>query len=309
MAQGSSIEWTEATWNPIAGCTPVSPGCLNCYAAKMANRLEAMGQEKYVGLTVKRNRRYVFNGKISFDESALSVPLKRKKPTMYFVNSMSDLFHEDVPTYFIQKVFRVMGAAPQHTFQVLTKRGGRMAEEVRRWVHGCGHGIIKNGWFGVSVEDQANADKRIPELLSVPAAVRFLSCEPLIGPVDLSIAHSLEAAEHCELCESNPSKIGWVIVGGESGPHARPCNIEWVRSIVKQCEAAGVAVFCKQLGTVLARELKSDDTKGGDLKSWPTDIRVREFPQIGGYNSRAGGGAETPSGPEHNGPVKEARHV
>ena len=231
MAQGSRIEWTQATWNPVAGCTPVSPGCLNCYAARMALRLSHMPGttgRKYRG-TAKRavDGRPVFAGKINLDRAALDLPRTWRLPRTIFVNSMSDLFHEDVPEAFIKDVFRVMEECPQHIFQVLTKRPERTLRlaDTLPWP--------KNIWMGTSVES-AKYYRRIELLRAVPAHVRFLSCEPLLGPLD---ALPLEG-------------IAWVIVGGESGPGARPMEPGWVVRIKEQCERKKVHFFFKQWGGV-----------------------------------------------------------
>jgi protein gp37 len=231
MALGSSIEWTQATWNPVAGCTPVSPGCLNCYAARMALRLAHMPNgtgEKYRG-TAKRARdgRPVFTGRINLDEAALDLPRSWRLGRIIFVNSMSDLFHEGVPTEYVRRVFKVMEECPQHTFQVLTKRPERALELAPElpWP--------KHVWLGASVENQKYVH-RINTLRKVPARVRFLSCEPLIGPLPRLPLRG----------------IHWVIVGGESGPGARPMEREWVVQIKEQCEAADVAFFFKQWGGV-----------------------------------------------------------
>ena len=232
MAQQSSIEWTEATWNPVAGCTPVSPGCLNCYAARMALRLQRINpgaSNKYRG-TAKRARsgRPVFSGVINLDERALDVPRRWRKPRLIFVNSMSDLFHENVPVEFIRRVFDVMRECPQHTFQVLTKRPERalaVSGDVGEWT--------RNIWLGVSVEN-ALYTHRLRTLVQIPAKVRFLSCEPLLGPIPRL-----------------PLKgVHWVIVGGESGPGARPMDPEWVEQIRDRCIDRGVAFFFKQWGGV-----------------------------------------------------------
>lgn len=255
MASNSSIEWTEATWNPVTGCTRVSRGCDNCYAVTMTRRLAAMGQEKYQDL-INPGKGH-FNGRIKLHEDALSIPLKRRKPTTYFVNSMSDLFHKDVPFAFVDRVFAVMALCPQHTFQILTKRPERMAE----YITGQGgvyhvQGRIQAGmfahasqfpkwewplpnvWLGTSVEDQDAANERIPHLLRCPAAIRFLSCEPLLGPVDLTqITIPYDSAR---------PEIDWVIVGAESGRGARPMNLDWVRALRDQCHMAGMPLFFKQ---------------------------------------------------------------
>ena len=215
MATKSSIEWTELTWNPTVGCTKISPGCKNCYAEVMARRLHAMGMRGYE------------NGfKLTLIPYRLNEPLERTKPTVYFVNSMSDLFHEKVPFDYIQRVFDVMRHARQHTFQVLTKRADRMAEFCR------GVTVPGNVWLGVSVENRKHGLPRIPVLRGVDARVRFLSVEPLLedlGTFDLK-------------------GIRWVIVGGESGHRARPMKPVWVDGIKRQCDAAGVAFFFKQWG-------------------------------------------------------------
>jgi len=221
----SAIEWTDATWNPVAGCTVISPGCTNCYAMRMAARLEAMGMAKYAGTTRKSGRRAVWTGRINLDERALEIPLRWSKPRMIFVNSMSDLFHEKVPDAFIRKVWHVMERARWHTFQVLTKRPERMkrlSQELR---------LLPNVWLGTSVE---NADHlwRLDELRAVRAVVRFVSFEPLLGSVG----------------EPDLSDIHWAIVGGESGPRARPIAAEWVEEIERACRRYGTAFFFKQWG-------------------------------------------------------------
>ncbi|WP_081629236.1 DUF5131 family protein [Methylopila sp. M107] len=223
----SSIEWTDATWNPVAGCTVVSPGCTNCYAMRMAARLEAMGQEKYKKLTRRSGGRAVWTGRITLDERALDTPRKWSKPRKVFVNSMSDLFHEDVPSSFIQRIWKVMADTPQHTYQILTKRPGRLRVEMAQMP------VLPNVWLGTSVESSAVLD-RLDELKNVAAVVRFASFEPLIGSVagaDLGGLH-------------------WAIVGGESGPRARSMDPVWVQEIEAMCRQAQVAFFFKQWGGV-----------------------------------------------------------
>lgn len=215
MTTGTKIEWTEMTWNPTVGCTKISPGCKNCYAEKMAERLMAMrtpGYENGFQLTLLPNR--------------LDDPLNRKKPTVYFVNSMSDLFHEDVPFHYINSVFDVVRQAHWHTFQILTKRADRLAEYFRDRV------APDNAWMGVSVEDRKYGLPRIDQLRHIPARVRFLSVEPLLE----------------DLGEMDLTGIHWVIVGGESGPKARPMQPSWVLSIQEQCEHQDAAFFFKQWG-------------------------------------------------------------
>jgi len=213
MAQ-SSIEWTEMTWNPVTGCTKISAGCKHCYAEVMAKRLQAMGIEKYKDAF-----------KLTLHEDALGIPYTWKRQKVVFVNSMSDLFHPKVPLSFIQKVFKVMNENPQHTFQVLTKRAERLFEvhKALKWSH--------NIWMGVSVENE-KVVSRIDLLRETGARTKFLSCEPLIGPLN----------------KMNLTSIDWVIVGGESGRIARPMNEDWVLDIMDQCSAANVAFFFKQWG-------------------------------------------------------------
>lgn len=210
----TTIEWTEKSWNPLTGCDKISTGCKNCYAERMAKRLQAMGQKNY-------QRGF----KLTLHEDALNLPLTWKRPSMIFVNSMSDLFHEDVPLTFIQKVFFIMKQTVCHTYQLLTKRSTRLAElsDQIRWP--------SNVWMGVSVED-ADFKYRISNLTSSGAAVKFLSLEPLLGPIaDLDL-----------------EMIDWVIVGGESGPGARPIKPEWVTGIRDQCTKSGIPFFFKQWG-------------------------------------------------------------
>lgn len=214
MTTQTRIEWTEMTWNPVTGCTKLTQGCKHCYAERMANRLLAMG-----------NPRYTRGFEVVLHEDLIEQPLGWRKPRKVFVNSMSDIFHEDVPFEFIARVFRTIERCPQHTFQALTKRSERLRELAPRlpWP--------RNLWMGVSVEDQ-RVVHRIGDLATVPARVRFLSCEPLIGPLSALPLHA----------------IHWVIVGGESGPQARPMETGWVESILAQCRQHGAAFFFKQWG-------------------------------------------------------------
>ncbi|MGE3067238.1 MAG: DUF5131 family protein [Hyphomicrobiaceae bacterium] len=225
MATNSRIEWTEATWNPVAGCSVLSPGCTNCYAMRMAARLAVMGQQKYVGTTRKTGGRYKWNGVVKIDPSSLDAPRRWKKGRLIFVNSMSDLFHESVPLAFIKKVFEVMEDTPQHTYQVLTKRAERLEDLSKElsWP--------ANVWMGVSVES-ADYQFRIDHLRRTKARTKFLSLEPLLGPLD----------------NLDLTGIDWAIAGGESGPGARPMPAEWVRSIRDQCIDADVAFHFKQWG-------------------------------------------------------------
>jgi protein gp37 len=281
VADKSAIEWTDATWNPVTGCTEVSPGCDRCYAKTFAERWRGVPGHHFE------------NGfDVTLRPERLDQPLRWKKPRRIFTNSMSDLFHDSVPDEFIAEVFAVMALAKQHVFQVLTKRHGRMrsllngrdfrtavqrAALVR--VGGRAPWLVEpwwplaNVWLGVSVEDQKWADIRVPALLDTPAAVRFLSCEPLLGPVDLdrwltwpsdgSIRHDLD----------------WLICGGESGHGARPMHPDWARSLRNQCAAAGVPYFFKQTGSLLARELGIPG-KGHEWDLLPEEFRIRDYPQV-----------------------------
>lgn len=227
MAGSSEIEWTDVTWNPVAGCTMASDGCTNCYAMRMAARLQAMGHAKYSGTTRKSGGRSVWTGRVNLDESSLSAPLEWRKPKRIFVNSMSDLFHAAVPNQFIQRVWRVMGDCPQHHFQILTKRPDRMAEMFKSGaIQSC-----QNVWVGTSVESDEVAS-RVKELKKIKDSTLFVSFEPLIARVsnvDLRGVH-------------------WAIVGGESGPKSRPMEEEWVERLYEICRRDDVAFFFKQWG-------------------------------------------------------------
>lgn len=221
----TSIEWTDATWNPVAGCTVLTAGCTNCYAMRMAARLEAMGVEKYAGLTRKSGGRAKWTGKLFLDHKSLSIPATWSKPRRVFVNSMSDLFHSDVPANFIAEVWQVMADTPRHTYQILTKRPDRMMEIVPSLRK------LPNVWLGTSVED-SRVICRLDQLRQVPAAVRFVSFEPLID--------SVRAADL--------TGIQWAIVGGESGPKARDMDPAWVDEIEAMCRRSNTAFFFKQWG-------------------------------------------------------------
>ncbi len=223
----TSIEWTDATWNPVAGCTIVSAGCTNCYAMRMAARLEAMGLEKYSHLTRKSGKRAVWTGRITLDESAIDAPLKWRGSRRIFVNSMSDLFHEAVPADFISKIWSVMQRTPQHTYQILTKRPERMSAILSD----NGFSVLQNVWLGTSVES-SDVLSRLDDLRKTPAKVRFVSFEPLVSSV----------------AGADLSGIHWAIVGGESGPGARPMDETWVHEIHGLCERSGSAFFFKQWG-------------------------------------------------------------
>lgn len=287
MGANTAIEWTQATWNPIVGCSVISPGCTNCYAMRIAPRLEAMQPGgHYAGTTQRSKAGAVWTGKLAMaPDPILTAPLRRRKPTTYFANSMGDLFHEAVPDEWIDRVFAVMVLSPQHTFQVLTKRSARMREYMRprgtcipiEWrqeaerLSGEDPGAMRhplpNVWLGVSTEDQERADERVPDLLASPAAIRFVSAEPLLGPVDLRpwlLAYQCLDCfggrtrvtgvfydEPCPACGGSgceTPRLDWVIVGGESGPDARPMHPDWARALRDQCVGAGVPFFFKQWG-------------------------------------------------------------
>jgi protein gp37 len=299
----TKIQWTDRTWNPVRGCARVSAGCENCYAERVAHRFSGKGQP-YEGLTVLGKKGVRWAGEARFIPSALGEPLRWRKPQRIFVNSMSDLFHSDVTNEQIAAVFGVMAACPQHTFQCLTKRPERMVEWFR-WVDEQARNTApaepENDWWrvlvcathapfagtssrqapfggarwplpnvhlGVSCENQETANKRIPLLLQTPAAIRFISAAPLLGPIDLTEA----------LTEARG--LDWVIVGGESGSGARPCNSRWISDIVEQCRRWWTACFVKQLG---ARSfghsaIRLKDKKGGDITEWPAELQVRQMP-------------------------------
>lgn len=311
MSEQTSIEWTDTTWNPVVGCTRVSAGCDHCYAARLAaTRLK--GRPEYQSLAViTASGRPAFTGQIRLLPERLGEPLRWRSPRRVFVNSMSDLFHEQVPDEFIDQVFAVMALARRHTFQVLTKRPERMrlyttdaGVRDRVWEaatillnhrEGGRHWPLPNVWLGVSVEDQRRYDERIEALRQTSAAVRFLSCEPLLGPIELGD----------DFWESG-NVVDWVIVGGESGPGSRSFDVAWARAIIQQCRDARVPVFIKQLGArpivmganragvwpdgvgferherdgcahlfrVLLR-----DRKGGNPDEWPMELRRREYPE------------------------------
>jgi protein gp37 len=344
MADRTTIEWTDATWNPIRGCTRVSEGCRNCYAEVMAGRFSDPGQWGH-GLAQRvalpdGSTDYRWTGKVELVDTALDLPLRWRKPRRIFVNSTSDLFHEKVPDEWIDRVFAVMALAPQHTFQVLTKRPERMREYLTRPVQGPwagrmhhvddagrvtdatdawrrvqakvgdllpiippqqlnlasemqeahGDGFmprwpLPNLWLGTSIEDQATADERIPHLLATPAAVRFISAEPLLGPVDLTriVIKPSDAPERGKPpvsinalkgwyggADHDPARTHWTICGGESGPGARPMHPDWARSLRDQCAMEGVPFFFKQWGAWFPGEV-DDKSDGRGLCAHPDD--------------------------------------
>lgn len=319
MSDHSAIQWTDATWNPTTGCTKISPGCAHCYI------------ERTPAFRIAGNKFVRGKTDIEIFHDRLDQPLHWRKPRRVFVNSLSDLFHDDISDSFIQAVFTTMAQTPRHTYQVLTKRPKRMQRLLTAWNQsgltlreGWG-AVLPNVWLGVSVENQHFADERIPLLLQTPAAVRFISAEPVLDAVNLSRfltpchsdnpetgsehsridgeatpiaadtqgpANMEAAAKHAGAIRQEADRQGvrnaldWVIVGGESGPGARAFDLAWARSILAQCRAAGVACFVKQLGAQplgdipapLPRLLKLMDRKGGDIREWPSDLRIRNFP-------------------------------
>jgi len=256
----SKIEWTDETWNPVTGCTKVSQGCKNCYAERWWPRV-------YPG------RKFT---DVQCHPDRLDQPLRWKKPRRVFVNSMSDLFHEDIPDNFIAEVISIIGRCPQHTFQILTKRIVRAKEILKK----LEHWPLPNLWLGVSVEDMASAAERIPVLLETPAAIRWLSCEPLLGPIFLNqipipcpndAAHCcgrqaftdvLNCVDWCDAPECSEAWVGpgvrWVVVGGESGPEARPMRIEWARTIRDDCIDSGIPFFFKQWGEWISKKQNAE---------------------------------------------------
>ncbi len=343
MGDNTSIGWADASWNVITGCSVLSPGCEHCYAMRQAAGFLSH-LPNYQDLT---NRHGKWNGKVRFNEHLLDQPLRWRRPRRIFVNSMGDLFHENVSDEWIDRVFAVMAheQAQHHQFLVLTKRAARMKEYLANTVvesdgrrlhcytstanpqpfYAASAWPLPNVWLGVSAEDQERADERIPLLLECPAAVRFVSAEPLLGPIDLTalpVPTHYEHGEPGEWVTANRSRrwnalsgftylpripgteittqrLGWVIVGGESGPGARPMNLQWVRWLVSQCYKASVPVFVKQLGAnpVAHLWLKGERNggniwerqdpptrvalkhrKGTDPNEWPEDLRVQEWP-------------------------------
>lgn len=344
MTGKTSIEWATAVWNPTTGCTRVSAGCDNCYAFALHDKRYKSNRDVAEAIDAGEGRR--FRGgyaachareeghklpfpkqydlpfsRVQLLEDRLGDPLRHKKPERYFVDSMADLFHEDVPDEFLDRIFLRMALNRRHTFLILTKRPERMAQYCKRvipapsteelnaivpfltqpeldavgdWARMTVAGLAEpppNVWLGTSVEDQKAADERIPHLLATPAAVRFLSCEPLLGQVDLYDSAVAPLQHMPDEPNGLTGRIDWVIVGGESGRRARPMDLAWARSLVAQCRAAGVATFVKQLGAdaVYAcddgshpgevHEWPLRESHGRDMAEWPEDLRVREFPR------------------------------
>ena len=279
----SKIEWTEKTWNPISGCTKISDGCKNCYAEKMANRLKAIGTKGYE------------NGfEVTLHPEKLNIPLKCKKPTMFFVCSMGDLFHSDVPFEFVDQIFKTIAKTPQHTYQILTKRADRMwayleglySAKNYRFVMSHNqlddNGFLPNVWLGVTAENQEQADKRIPILLDTPAALRFVSIEPMLGEINL-VKNKLVDKDgkyaFPYLSEQFRTKwidlLDWVIVGGETGTKARPLQYEWVKDIQAQCKAAKVPFFFKKWGKLGQRDktLVDGHIDGVECRVMPESVK------------------------------------
>ena len=356
MSAATSIGWTDATWNPLRGCSKVSAGCTNCYAEKVAARFSGPGMA-YEGLATRSPARWT--GKVRLIKKHLEDPLRWRRPRRIFVNSMSDLFHESVSDEDIARIFSIMWRSyPRHQFQVLTKRADRMHELLNRietnrvtrfgryagtclpdipWLHQRAWQLanaadpsrfaskvsdwpLPNVWIGVSVENQATADERIPRLLDTPAAVRFISAEPLLEEINLDppgcpnghkegeVIGSDGATGFCRECGTEMAhgwwmgdaerELDWVIVGGESGPGARPCKLAWIERVVTECQGAGVPVFVKQLGSKPEDEPPADtrshgtdgrwrpmvdgrpmmNAKGADPSEWPESLRVQQWP-------------------------------
>ena len=313
MSTDTKIEWADKTWSPILGCDRVGPGCDHCYAIRTVHRLSSNPHPKigplYKGLTHRTEDGLDWTGKIRTIPERLGDPLKWRKPLRVFVNSQSDLFHADVPDEFIARVFAVMARCPQHTFQILTKRHARMRSLLSSHAWWTQFSIefldrepgtpvsyvsdprgpyLSNVHLGVSVEDQRWADIRIPALLQTPAAVRWVSAEPLLGPIDLmgdveqpgpaivrtGCSYPTDYGTGIEYDHDDQPGIDWVVVGGESGPGARPMALEWAQGIVDQCKGADVPVLVKQLGSVTGGKSHQDIT------TFPPGLRVREYPTV-----------------------------
>ena len=308
----TSIEWADSVWNPFVGCTRVSAGCQKCYAERFTARFAGIPGHKFEGVSKNTPQGPRWTGKVSLAEKDIDQPLHWKKPRRIFVNSISDTFHDMVPLEWLDRIFAIMAKAPQHTFLVLTKRPHYMRDYMRSRYHFPQTAPQikppKNIWLGTSVENQAAADERIPFLLSTQAAVRWISAEPLLGPINLEhylcgkgfpVTDDLHDApdgakigcyERVGMCwEPRLPGLQLCVVGGESGPGARPCDIGWIRSVRDQCKAAGVACFVKQLGkncvttpsqvNGFRNRWKFKAPKGGDISEFPEDLRVREIPQ------------------------------
>lgn len=253
----TKIPYCDLAWNPIVGCLAKSRGCLHCFAARMAHRGMC---EQHRGLTVMRGKRVAWNGDINLVEDALEKPLHWRKPRRVFVGTMTDIFYDLVPLDYLTKIFDVMRRCPQHTFLVLTKRLKRASEFP--WPNAPHIQLI------ASAEDQKTYDERVQLLVhKCDATVKGVSLEPLLGPITLRATGRLH--------------LSWVVVGGESGPNARPMKKEWAVSILDQCEDASLAAYFKQTGAVLARELGLEDGAGADPNEWPEELRIQEFPNTG----------------------------
>ena len=304
MAEKSSIEWTDATWNIITGCTLVDEGCRHCYAAHLITSWPAIGNHPSRKGLARKNAagESKFTGEVRFNEQWLDQPLRWRKPRKIFVCAHGDLFHESVPDEWLDKIFAVMALAPQHTFQVLTKRPGQaraylsanpgirirsVMQQIKPQAIIRMDWPLPNIWLGTSISDQASADLRIPQLLDCPASVRFVSAEPLLGPVDLRhIVPNFIEAHFCtiactargdqECCKHLPG-IDWVIVGGESGPHARPMHPDWARQIRDQCEAAGVPFLFKQWGEWAPST--EEEARGNPRSGWRTLVGHPHVPR------------------------------
>ena len=291
----TKIQWAEKTWNPLVGCKAVSDGCANCYAASMAWRHAHNPITKHVYENTVRisGERPVWTGAVNVNRAAIIAPIKWRKPHKIFVCSMSDLFYDGHDPEDVRLIFEVMAeAANHHTYLLLTKRPMRMKEMIDEWWGG----VPDNVWIGVSVENQKAAEERIPTLLSIDAKVRFVSCEPLLGPVDLfqsgagPLADREPSLEQMQMggwrtVRYGASRIDWVIIGGESGPKARECHIEWIHDLLMQCRDAHIPAFVKQLGyrpIYKGQPMKLRDKKGGDMSEWPEHLRMREWPAMNG---------------------------
>lgn len=314
MGDKAKIAWTEASWNVIVGCSRISAGCKNCYAIGMANRLGSNpATPQYKGLTTQKSGNIDWAGETHFVEKLLNKPKEWTRSRRIFVCSMADLFHETVKDEWLDQIFHVIADCPHHVFQVLTKRDERMVEYLsssrfQKIVSDAGYtSYLPNLWLGVTVEDPTSAVKRPANLLKTDAAIRFISCEPLLSEVNLAPYfgrrfecrvcgfNHIEAGrgaykqeKYCGLCAGDCGEdvrlklygrgIDWVIVGGESGPNARPMDLEWARKILSECKKAGVKFFFKQTGSMYASEHDLEHKKGENPAEWPDDINIQQYP-------------------------------
>lgn len=291
MSNNSKIQWTESSWNPIVGCTKVSDGCYHCYAINKSHRCAACGIKQYVDITEKHGNTIEWTGEIRCIPELLNKPIEWKNPRRIFVNSMSDFLHKDVPMEFLASMWNTMSIAHQHTYQLLTKRADRLSilhteefrlariedyvmRNYRNW-----QWYLSNVWIGVSVENQRRAYGRLPLLATMNVGgIRWISAEPLLEKTDLFFHFT---SPYLYGTGEKKPEFNWVVIGGESGPGARPFEIDWARSIISKCKEFGIPIFMKQVGSNAfenGKRYRTKHRKGGDPAEWPEDIRIREYP-------------------------------